>query len=377
MVAEKKIGVVCCSESWGGMEMLAVKQAVMLTQKGHSVYFIGKPGSPAVNEAVKANLQVITVDIKGYIDIHALTEFYKIFRTVCFDIVHTHYSKDLWSVVPSLGLTRNRAGLVLTKHIGTQKPKRDFLHKKIYNRVDAVIAISKVIEKNILETHPLSKDKVVLIPNGIDTTIFYPGRCTKVKKRYGIPESSFVIGIAGRLSWWKGYREFLLMARNVTNQNPDIMFLVVGGATIGEEREAEEIKEFCKSLGIENRVVFAGFQSDTAEFYRAMDLFVYPAYAEAFGLVIIEAMAAGLPVVASDSDGIPEIVINGETGILVPPRDSDKLTDAVLSLLQESKKMGKFKNNARSRVEKYFSSNKMISDVEKLYDKIIHDRIKI
>jgi len=356
--------------------MLAVKQAAMLAQKGHDVWFIGKPDSPAANEALKLNLHIIPVDIKGYLNIHALTELYKIFRTGSFDIIHAHYSKDLWSVVPALYFAKSRAGLILTKHIGTQKPKRDFLHKKIYNRVDAVIAISKVIEKNILDTHPLVSDKVVLIPNGIDTEKFKPGTSYDLRKKYGIHRKNFVIGIAGRLSWWKGYREFLLMARDVIRQNQDVMFLAVGGATIGEEKEAEDIKKLCTSLGIDDRVIFTGFQHDTAQFYRAMDLFVYPAYAEAFGLVIIEAMASGLPVVASDSDGIPEIVINGETGILVPPRDYKKLTDTVLSLLQESKKIGKFKNNARNRVENYFSSDMMISNIENIYEKIIQDRTK-
>jgi len=369
-----KIAFICCSEAWGGMEMLAVKQAASLLSMGHDLIFIGSPDSYAVNEALSSGIKTYSVKINGYADLTAIAKLYSMFKKEKFDVIHSHYSRDLWSIVPALCFLRSGCGLVLTKHIGTQKPKKDWLHRKIYRRVDYVIAISNVIKKNIIETHPVPEKKVVLIPNGIDTEKFTPGKDPEIRKKYGIPENSIVVGIAGRLSWWKGYREFLLTAKNLVKKYDNIYFLAVGGATVGEEQEAEDIKEFCRSLNIHGKVIFAGFQKEPERFYRAMDIFVYPAYAEAFGLVVAEAMSCGLPVVASDSDGILDIVDDGVTGILVSVKDTNKVTEAVLSLLQDTEKITNFSNAARERVLKYFSNKNMLMQMECIYNKILQER---
>ena len=371
-----RIAVVCCSRAWGGMEMQAVSQAQKLGQRGHAVLFIGYPCAPATQHAESLGIPVYAVTINSYIGFRAVQRLRYIFGRYKVDVVHSHYSKDLWAVVPAVNRSGRGACLVLTKHIGTQKPKKDLLHTRIYRRVDAVIAISRVIAKNIIETHPVETSRVITIPNGIDTSRFVPGSGLRIRQELGIPHSATVIGIAGRLSWWKGYREFLIMAKNIQEARPGCRFMAIGGPTVGEEAEAEEIYAFARSLGIEHSVVFTGFQPNVEEYYRAMDLFVYPAYAEAFGLVIIEAMASGLPVAAADCDGIPEIVIHGKTGVLVPARDADKLTSSVLSLLQDTKKMATFRTNARERAVSEFSETRMIDEIENVYNTKIRERNK-
>jgi glycosyltransferase involved in cell wall biosynthesis len=359
------------------MEMVASHLAQGLVRTGHEVRLAAVGDTPLDKNLGSSPVERNFFSGKGYIDPASITKLKRWMGQNAIDVVHTHYSRDLWYLVPALKLgSHNNIPLVLTKHIGTMKPKCDPLHRWLYQRVDAVIAISRVIQRNILETHPVSPDKVVLLPNGVDTTRFFPDRSRRerARKELGIPPDIPVIGIAGRLAWWKGYREFLQMSRRILERYPHVRFLAVGGPTVGEEEEAEAIHKFASSLDLDHQVIFTGFQDDMPSMYSAMDLFVYPAYAEAFGLVLIEAMATGLPVVAAGCDGIPEIVEDGKTGKLVPARDTGGLTDAVMHLLTDRDLAGSYGEAGLSRVREHFDFMQNVKKTVTLYYNLIKKR---
>ncbi len=356
--------------------MASVGLAKKLAARGHRVSFLSTPESKTADTLLGSSVDVVPLRRKGYVDPAGVLKIRSWLRTRSVDVLHCHSAKDLWVLVPALCGHSTNVPLVLTKHIGTLKPKKDGLHRMLYHRVDFVIAVSEVIRRNVLRTHPIAENKVGVIPNGVDLTGFDPARRNRrmIRGAFGIPENATVIGTAGRLSWWKGYREFIRTAESLVRTRPDVWFLAVGGATFGEEAEAEAVLRFARSLDLRNRLVFTGFRNDMADLYSAMDLFVYPAYAEAFGLVLIEAMAAGLPVVSTDCDGVPEIVQDGVTGILVPARDARPLIRAVDGLLAHPHRMRAFGRAGRKHAENKYDFEMVVSQIERLYERLMADR---
>ena len=358
--------------------MIAVRLAEELNRRDLRISFVTGKSSMTEKVLRKMDLASVSRRGKGYFDLKSIFRFHHWMKREKVDLIHTHYSKDLWFLVPALSCGLSHIPLVLTKHIGTMKPKKDFLHRRLYQRVDAVIGISKLITENVKKTHPIAGERVVCIPNGVDRRVFNPklGERFRIRKSLGIPEDAVIIGITGRLCWWKGYREFLDLADSLLRQRTDVWFLAVGGSTKGEEEEAKDIHDYARSFDSGSRVLFTGFQENVASYLSAMDMFVYPAYAEAFGLVIIEAMAMGLPVVATNCDGIPEIVVHEETGLLVQARSSHAIIEAVKHLLKHPDLMKAYGRNGNRRVQEQFDFEKMVSRTEAVYLDLIRKRKK-
>ncbi len=284
-----------------------------------------------------------------------------------FDILHAHYSRDLWTIVPAMSFLR--VAIVFIKHIGTGKSKKDLVHALLYRRVCHNIAISRVIAENLRQTHPISPDRISTIHHGVPLRQFdnHMDERESIRKRFGILRHELLIGNIGRLQVGKGHLEFIQMAFDIHNRFPNTKFMIVGEPTRGEEEKAEIIYRKIKSLGLEAFVILAGFRNDVPALLSAMDIFVFPSHAEAFGLVLIEAMAAGLAVVSTNCDGILDIVEHQKQGLLVPPKDAKALTTAVSMLIQQPQKRKTMAKAARKRVEKRFSQDRMIEKIIKIY----------
>jgi glycosyltransferase involved in cell wall biosynthesis len=363
---------VCTSRSWGGMEMSMATISARLRDRGHDVHPVCFTGSPIHERLLKLGFDPLLMDLWG--KFHPL-KAWKIARYINrhdIDIVHTDYSRDLFTLVPAKKWCKPTP-LVLHKHVGTIRPKNLPVHPYLYRNVDFVIAISKVIEKNLLETHPLRPDQVGIIHHGIDMGRFVPdaGRRKRVRGELGIAEGELVIGIVGRLQASKGHLQFLEVAKRILPDFPSTRFIIVGEATRGEDEEANAILEKIESAGLGDRMILTGYRDDVPDVLGAMDIFLFPTHSEAFGLVIVEAMAMGVPVVSADCDGVPDIVEQGETGLLVDPRDVEGLTSAVASLLKDEEKRLSFGNVGRDRAVENFSEDKMCREMEELYNRLL------
>jgi len=363
---------ICSSPSWGGMEMHLPILSEVLQRRKHRVFVVCSPGTMTMKDALSRGLRVFPLKIRGYFDPFAISKLAGFIRDKQIDLIHSHYSKDLWTIVPAMRLAR-RVPIILMKHIGTGHPKKDFLHRRIYNEVSHIIANSEVIRRNLIATHPISEDKVSVIHLGIDLEIYNPKRFNRSEIRggLGIGSEELVIGIVGRLQRCKGYLEFLHMAKGVLKFHSNLKFLMVGGPSRGEEREAREILQKVDELGLGEKTIVTGYRKDVPMLMRAMDIFVFPSHAEAFGLVLIEAMAMGLPVVSSNCDGVLDIVEDGATGVLVPPKNVEGLTQAVLHLIQNPDLRRSLGEAGRRRVEERFSIETMVDRIEAVYQKVL------
>jgi glycosyltransferase involved in cell wall biosynthesis len=291
------------------------------------------------------------------------------------DLVHCDWSRDLFTLVPALAAHR-QVPLVLHKHVGVLTGKRLWVHYVLYRRVDRVIAISDVIQRNFTAMHPIDPARVVTIHNGIDPARFRPDAAARARVRdeLGFADDHLVVGIVGRVTPSKGHREFLDMAARLAGDFPQARFLVVGEATRGEEDEGRAILDGIDAGPLRGRVTVTGFRRDVPDLLTGMDVFAFPSHNEAFGLALIEAMATGLPTVSSDCDGVLDIVVEGETGLMVPPRDGAKLAAAAAILLGDAALRERMGRAGRARVLERFTEDRMAAAIDRLYDEALAAR---
>lgn len=188
-----------------------------------------------------------------------------------------------------------------------------------------------------------------------------------MRAELGFTDEHLVVGIVGRVTPAKGHREFLEMAAHLAGPFPNARFLIVGEATRGEEDEGRAILDGLATGPLRERVTVTGFRSDVPDLLAGLDVFAFPSHNEAFGLALIEAMAAGLPTVSSDCDGVLDIVVEGQTGLMVAPKDGARLADATARLLEDAALRERMGHAGRERVLAHFTEEQMAAAMDRLY----------
>ena len=231
-------------------------------------------------------------------------------------------------------------------------------------------AVGRMFERD--GTLPAS---VVIIANGVDTARFSPGASRRVREDFGIPDDVPLIGAAGRLDVWKGFEDFIDAAAAVRRTRPDARFVIAGGAIEGVEELEPRLKAQAAARGLGDAMVFAGWRygpDAMPEFHRSIDMLVLPSREpEPFGLVVLEAMASAKPVIATAQGGPLEIVVDGETGVLVPPRDAGAMAAAMLDLVAKPERAAALGAAGRARVLAEYAMERTAARVQVLYDEVL------
>lgn len=301
-------------------------------------------------------------------------------------VVHGHmYRAEVvgaWAadLVASQGLPR--PFLIDTIHSSRLRSREDReLLRQLTPGIDRLIAVSRsMVEK--LEHEGRASDRVALISNGVDLSRYdHQEACCTLPEEYGFEAGSPMVGVVGRLEPEKGQATLIDAWPRVLAQVPEARLLVVGE---GSRREALEAQ--AEALGLlgdactgdacvgtrharpNARVVFTGRRDDVPAVTAALDVAVLPSYREAQGLVILEAMALSRPVVASAVGGIPEMITDGVTGLLVPPRDPQALADAIVRLLRDHPLADMIARAAHDMVHERFCIERMGAAIQDLYD---------
>ena len=359
------------------MEMSVTRLSADLAAAGRRVAVFCRPDSAIERDARERRLDTVPFAPADYISPRSARLLRRQLNLFDVRIVHSHYSKDLWILCPAL-IGNAAVPLILTKHVGTRRAKTDALHRLIYSRVDRILAISSVIERNVRATHPIDPERVTLLHHGIAIDDFTRDseRRRRIREEFGLGNDQLLIGIVGRLQEGKGHLEFLHMAAKIAVRWPRTRFLVVGAPTRGEADRARPIYRLAARLELGQRVIFTGYRSDVPGILSALDIFAFPSHAEAFGLAVIEAMAAGVPVIASRCDGVLDIVRDGETGLLVEPRDAAQLTGAVDRLLRDEGLRARLGHEGRLSIERQFNKEKMIDSLLSTYAASLRSRVR-
>ena len=355
----------CLSKSWGGLEMFTLTSIQQLLKRNIPVELMCAEDSRIHIEANNMGIMIHPVKAKGYF--HPLITFKisLLFRNNNYSLVHTQASKDLWLLVPALFLANNKILVFLTKQVGSFIVKKDFLHKQLYKRLRKILAISTVIQKNLIETTPVKSEDIYILPNGIDISRFNPENVDgkKVREEFNITQEVIVIGMLARFTPGKGHEEFLWVARELNKKYKNLKYLVIGEPSMGENEYGDKIKQLANQYNLEN-LIFTGFRSDTPEVLAALDIFAFPSHSEAFGIALVEAMAMKRPSVCSNADGVLDIAVNNHTSFLFENKNGDDMKLKIEKLINSKETRIRLGENARQRVVENF-------DIEIITDKIV------
>jgi glycosyltransferase involved in cell wall biosynthesis len=260
------------------------------------------------------------------------------------------------------GLAGRWSGLPVIWHVRIADCDR-LLDRLLAPLAHAIIVNSQAVARRFEWTH----HKVRCIHNGVDLVSITPRPASPfLRISLGLPEGVPVVASVGRFVAFKGYVYLLEAARLVHRVAPAVHWLLVGDGELRGELEGN-----CRRLGIEPQVHFTGWREDVCDLLALCDIFVLPSLGEPFGRVLIEAMAMKRAVVATDAGGVPEIVDDRVTGLLVPPADPAALADAITTLLSDPARARAMGEAGRARAETHFSLERHADQVMKLYTKVL------
>ena len=354
----------------GGISSYILNLAQGLAVKGHQVY-VGSAGGEWVERLKKNNIAHISLPLKtkSILSPKLLFSYFilkKELRDKRIDILH---SQTRVTSVLAYWLSRKTGVPFISTAHGFFKPRWERLRFPCWG--DLVIAISEAVKEHLIADFKVVPDKIRLVRNGIDLEkskikeSLPAGRQEKskieLKRIFGLKEGP-VVGIIARLSEVKGHIYLIQAMKKVIAQIPEVQLLSVGDGAI-----KKELENLARGLGILERINFVPAVADAREALSAMDVFVMPSLQEGLGLSIMEAMLSGLAVIASSVGGIPSLIKDGQTGILVEPKDVEALAKAIISLLRDNKKVSELGKNARELIVKEFSLERMIQETEEVY----------
>lgn len=244
---------------------------------------------------------------------------------------------------------------------------------RLGKRLLCISATRVIANSYAVAAHLPCPRKVTVVHNGIEVERFDPALDgTRFRQQYGIPLDAPVVGTVGRLRPWKGQDHFLRAMGRVAGAIPEASFLIVGGEPFDVADEyPQQLRRLAADLGLADRVLFTGHLRDVRPALAAMDVFVHAGDPEPFGLVSLEAMAMCKPVVAFAHGALPEIVADGETGVLVPPGSETALAEAVVMLLQDPGRQRRMGEAGRRRVRVCFHARQTAREVEAVYGEVL------
>ncbi len=295
-----------------------------------------------------------------------------ILRKLEIDILHTSlFYANFFGRVASL--TR-KIPITITEERSMYYEKKIYhvwIDRLLARFTDKIIVCSMSVLNFTMKQEKIPFEKFYLIYNGVDEDRFsISSSKSELRRRYGFSADQFIIGTVGSIIPKKGHKFLIEAARNFCPQMPDCKVLIVG-----EGSSKKDLEDLVQKENLTDFFVFMGARKDIPELMKLMDVFVLSSLQEGFPRVLVEAMYMGLPVIASSVSGVPELVLDGETGFLVPPGNSKSICEKVLILNSDNDLRNKMGTKARERIQERFLSKHYLNKLEALYDDLITQKI--
>ncbi len=351
--------------SWRGGEAQVLLLSRGLKSRGHQVGIVAQPGSQLAERARSEGLSVYPLRMRGEGDLWAAFQLGRLIRRFQPHILHLHtsHAHTLGCVAAKLSPGPK---LVVSRRVDFHLRRSPFKGFKYGSGVKRYLAVSRRI-RDVLIEDGVEPRKVEVVYDGLDLTHLKMGDGDEWRRKFGLGPDGFLVGNVASLAPHKGQTYLLQAAKEVLGSFPEVRFVIVG------EGELEgKLKREIKALSLQGKVILTGFQRDIAPLYAALDLFVLSSYLEGLCTSLLEAMFYGVPIVATRTGGIPEIVRDGVNGWLVPPRDAEALAKAIKGLLIDRELARRFSTQGKIMVRK-FRIEETVRKTEEAYQKVLKE----
>ena len=350
------------AQSWRGGQNQVLLLVTGLEASGHPAVLVAHE-SGELKRRAQEGLRFFGFAPRSEFDVHAAWQLAKIIGTIKPDVIHAHDPMGVALTAMALQMKTGlaRRPLVVASRRVDFHLKRHALSRWKYGQVDVFIAASQVIA-GMLATDGIPADRIATVHDGVNLSLVDKQPALDVHKTFWLPHAAPVVGNVAALAAHKGQRHLVAAAARVIRDVADVRFVIVGE---GEERP--RLEKQIRDLGLERHVFLAGFRPDALGLMKAFDIFVMSSITEGLGSAVLEAMACGRPIVATSAGGIPEVVEEGVSGLLVPPHDEPAMATAIVRLLRDPAFAADLAAGGRARVEAAFSVERMVERTLRVY----------
>lgn len=355
----------------GGAEVLAARLARRLRERFRFLFVCLDDLGTLGEELRREGFPVHVLHRRDGLDWRFGYRLARLLRREKVDVIHAHQYTPFFYSMMSRFFYR-RPAILFTEH-GRHYPdyprrKRMLVNRLLLGKKDRVVAVGQAVRQALLDNEGMRADRVAVVYNGIDLPSFGANRFDReaVRSEIGVAKDDFVILQVARLDYLKDHATAIRTLKQVIGQRPHARLVLVG-----EGPELAKIHELVRQNSLEKHVVLLGLRNDVARLLPAADLFLLTSISEGIPLTLIEAMSAGLPVVATRVGGVAEVVEHGETGLLAPSGDDAKLAEHVLRLAADHERRLRMGESGRRRAKEIFSESRMHASYLRLYEELL------
>lgn len=350
------------SVGWGGQENRTLNELIGMRERGHEMAVVSRPGARILERAQEAGFQTFAIEMRGAIDFPAMFRLCTVIKRFRADIVNTHSGRDTQLAgMAARSIIGGRPRIVRTRHLALP-----ITSKFSYSVLpDHVVTVSKFVENYLVEAG-VPRERITTVSTGVDFARY--DRSTiegDLRAELGLPATVPLIGTVAILRGKKGHIDILDAVPAVLKRFPEAHFVFAGDGP-----QTANLKARIEADGLSAQVHLLGLRRDVTNVLASLDVFVLPTHQEALGTAFIEAGAMGLPAVATRIDGVPEVVQDGRTGLLVPVKDGAAIAEAICRLLADPIYCRGMGANAAEFVRRKFSREVMAQGMERLYERV-------
>jgi L-malate glycosyltransferase len=351
------------ARSWRGGQNQVLVTVLGLRALGHRAVLVAHP-TGELRRRAEEGLDLIPLAPRTEMDLAAAWRLSRVLRQLQPDIVHAHDPHGVAMASIALSMTTLPAlpRLVAARRVDFHM-RRSALSRWKYRQVACFICASEAIRR-IVVSDGIPAERTVTVHEGIDLGRVAAAPPASLHEELWLPHEAPLVGNVAALVPHKGQRHLIDAAALVLRQQPDARFVIAGE---GELRPS--LEQQIRQHHLEKHVRLAGFRTDILSLHKAFDVFVMSSVTEGLGTSLLDAMACGKPIVATNVGGIPEVVVDGETGLLVPPRDPAAMAAAVVRLLTDQALRERMGQAGLARVRERFSADIMVANTLKVYER--------
>ncbi|HET9527919.1 MAG TPA: glycosyltransferase family 4 protein [Pyrinomonadaceae bacterium] len=350
--------------SFGGGERYVADLTRSLAARGHDVYAVLRPNSPLLGHLKLDREKIKTLPLRNALDVPSAHELARFVAQNEIEIVHAHMARD-YSLAAYAARRNRRTKFIVTRHVLFQLSR---LHRHTLARAHRVIAVSNAVARELRLQRIVSDSQLAVVRNGVDVDRFnveFDRR--QFLQKLGLPAHGPLVGSIGELRTLKRHDDFIRASARVASEFRDAHFVLAGVDTSLSREVHKHLEQLVIETGLAGRFHFLGWVEEAEKLLSALDVFVSASETESFGLAIAEAMAAGTPVVATATEGAREVVVDQETGLLVPIGDVARISESIALLLSDGERRRQTGARAREVVNEKFSLQRMVDQIEQIY----------
>ncbi|MCK4951578.1 MAG: glycosyltransferase family 4 protein [Gammaproteobacteria bacterium] len=365
----------CLSPGRGGLELYVCRETHALAEKGHKMYLaVSGRGMLAPETSRHSTGSIFLNPVNRFLPVLSAIKLAGFLKQNDIKVLHIHWSKDLNLAVLAKvfsGLFGHTVCLIYTRHMGITRRKKDVYHRFLYARVDKILAISRQVQEQARDFLPMQDKDIELLYHGVpEGKSVDTDSCESLFEDSKRVRREFNLVLFGRVEQGKGQHVLVNAIDILVKGGADIGALVVGH--VMDQAYYDKLTQSVQDRCLQDHISFLDFMENPQAFMPCFDAVVLTTYCETFGLVLIEAMRAGVVVIGTDAGGVPEIIKHEKSGLLFAPGDEKELASCILKLSRDSQFTEQLAKAGKARADEEFSEDRHFSKLENSFLAVCH-----